>query len=176
MDQFFGIFAADVLWFSFQCLPMRQIGAHARFQTIDPSSPACVWLCPAQPRNRTRWRVWSVRFLFLPRGQNTRSIGNPHQEFRVLFSKFVPTAFLLIVSYLWPFFIFSILPFQSWKAPWTPMPIATMELFLNKTIHWMYGDFSIPTVASHLMVNMHPTPFGLLFQPVGCFYCKCPFP
>ena len=62
---------------------------------------------------------------------------------------------------------------RSWKTPWTAMPKAGMELkqsvcFRTKTIHWMSRTSSFATVTTHLIVDMHTPPLGVVFHPTDC--------
>ena len=58
----------------------------------------------------------------------------------------------------------------SRKTLWTATPMAAMELerrvsFLTKTIHWISYNSSFPTLVTHLMMDMHTLPSGLVFHP-----------
>ena len=58
----------------------------------------------------------------------------------------------------------------SWKTLWTALPMAVMEpehrvCFPTKTIHWISCNSSFPTLATHLMMDMHTPPLGLVFHP-----------
>ena len=62
----------------------------------------------------------------------------------------------------------------SWKILWTAVPMAAMELkrlvcFPTKTIHWISCNSSFPSLATHLMMDMHTPPLGLVFHPTDRF-------
>ena len=62
----------------------------------------------------------------------------------------------------------------SWKTLWTAMPMAAMELkhrvcFPTKTIHWISCNSSFPTLATHLMMDMHTPPLASYFVQLTAF-------
>ena len=62
----------------------------------------------------------------------------------------------------------------SWKTVWTAMPMAAMELkhrvcFPTKTIHWISCNSSFPTLATHLMMDMHTPPLASYFVQLTAF-------
>ena len=155
------------------CLPPKQTPVRARFRTTDPSSPACICSCLATPRCQTLWQAEKFPFSFSDtvvylsnHAPNTRSVRNPRQESPSFYPTFLQTASLVSASpTLLCFFESDNFLSPSKKTLWTAMELEHRVCFPTKTIHWISCNSSFPTLATHLMMNMHTPPLGLVFHP-----------
>ena len=151
----------------------KQTSARARFRTTDHSSLASVCSCPATPRYRTLWHEEKFPFSFSDtvvflwnHAPNTWSVRNPRQESPSFYPTLLQTTSLVsALSCLAFFFESDHFLAPSWKTLWTAMPMAAMELkhrvcFPTKTIHWISCNSSFPTLATHLMMDMHTPPLA----------------
>ena len=173
-DQLFGIFAADVFWRSIQNVCQRNRHRHvlALKQQIFYRLPA---FARVQQRLdiehygmrksflflfRIQWSFFEIMLLTLDQLETLLKNRPPsiQRSCKLPLSCKPPPALLC-------FFESDHFLVQSWKTLWTAMPMATMELkhrvcFPTKTIHWISCNSSFPTLATHLMMDMHTPPLA----------------
>ena len=165
-------------------MPTKQTSARARFRTTYPGSPACVCSCPATPRAdiehygmrksvlflfRIQWSFFEIRLPTLDQFETLVKNRSPSiQRSCKLHLSCQPSPSLLC------FFESDHFLAPSWKILWTAVPMAAMELkrlvcFPTKTIHWISCNSSFLSLATHLMMDMHTPPLGLVFHPTDRF-------
>ena len=163
-----------------KCLPTKQTSVRARFRTTYPGSPACVCSCPATPRAdiehygmrksvlflfRIQWSFFEIMLPTLDQFETLVKNRSPSiQRSCKLHLSCQPSPALLC------FFESDHFLAPSWKTLWPAMPMAAMELkhlvcFPTKTIPWISCNSSFPSLATHLMMDMHTPPLGLVFHP-----------